>query len=75
MCSSSTEYELDPPAGRSCEDEPKGSDEPFELEAERSTRSSDLNPFCKQCTHCLLLFCLHWNEVLIEKWTDFGFAK
>ena len=46
MCSSSTEYELDPPAGRSCEDGPEGSDELFELE--RSTRSSDLNPFSKQ---------------------------
>ena len=45
MCSSSTEYELDPPVGRSCEAEPKGSDELFELEAERSTQSSDLNPF------------------------------
>ena len=48
MCSSSTEYELDPPAGRSCEADPEGSDELFELEAERSTRCSDLNPFSKQ---------------------------
>ena len=48
MCSSSTEYELDPPAGRSCEAEPEGSDELFELKAERSTRCSDLNPFSKQ---------------------------
>ena len=45
---SSTEYELDQPAGRSYEAKPKGSDELFELEAERSTRCSDLNPFSKQ---------------------------
>ena len=45
---SSTEYELDLPAGRSCEAEAEGSDELFELEAERSTRCSDLNPFSKQ---------------------------
>ena len=45
MCSSSNAYELDPLAGRSCEAEPGGSDELFELEAERSTRCSDLNPF------------------------------
>ena len=48
MCSSSNEYELDPPAGRSCEAEPEGSDELFELEVERPTRCSDLNPFSKQ---------------------------
>ena len=50
MCSSSTEYELhvDPPAGRSCEAEPEGSDELFEFEAKRSTQCSDLNPFSKQ---------------------------
>ena len=35
MCSRSTEYELDPPAGRNCEAEPEGNDELFELEAER----------------------------------------
>ena len=78
MCSSSTEYELNPPAVRNCEAEPEGSDELFKLEAERSTRCSDLNPFSKQWVlflSCLLLFCLHCNEVLIEKWTDFGFAK
>ena len=77
MCSSSTEYELDPPAERSCEVEPEGSDELFELEAERSTRRSDLNPFSKQWVfyHLCFLFCLYWNEVLIEKWTDFGNAK
>ena len=38
MCPSSNEYELDLPVGRSCEAEPEGSDELFELEAERSTR-------------------------------------
>ena len=48
MCSSSAEYELDLPAGRSCETEPEGSEELFELEAERSIRCSDLNPFSKQ---------------------------
>ena len=49
MCSSSTEYEVDPPEGRSCEAEAQavGSDELFELEAERSTRCSDLNPISK----------------------------
>ena len=48
MCSNSNKYELDLPVGRSYEAEPEGSDELFELEAERSTRCPDLNPFSKQ---------------------------
>ena len=63
MCSSSTEYELDPPVGRSCEAEPKGSDELFELEAERSTQSSDLNPFSKQWVFYCVCFYFVYTEM------------
>ena len=63
MCSSSNEYELDPPAERSCEAEPEGSDELFELEAEISTRCSDLNPFSEQSVFYRVCFYLVYTEM------------
>ena len=63
MCSSSTEYELDLPVGRSCEAEAEGSDKLFELEAERSTRCSDLNPFSKQRVFYCVCFYFVYTEM------------
>ena len=65
MCSSSTEYEVDPPEGRSCEAEAQavGSDELFELEAERSTRCSDLNPISKQLVFYRVYFYFVYTEM------------
>ena len=63
MCSNSTEYELDPLAGRSCEAEPEGSDELFELEAERSIRCSDLNPFSKERVFYHVCFYFVYTEM------------
>ena len=63
MCSGSAKYELDPPAGRSCEAEPEGSDEFFELEAEKSTQCSDLNPFSKQWVFYRVCFYLVYTEM------------
>ena len=65
MYSSSTEYELDPPVGRSCEAwlEPEGSDELFELEAERLTWCSDLNLFSKQWIFYRVCFYFVYTEM------------
>ena len=67
MCSSSTEYELDPPAGRSCEAESEGSDELFNLNLKPKVDQPDVQTWIHSLNSeyfivfAFILFTLKWS--------------